>query len=131
MDMGKNHHHTPTFKYLPTKRLSNLPKSTPPPRLWTMDMGKNHHIPTNVHLPTKNLKNIPISTPPPNLWTMDMKEGFFMIVVLLISLVGFLGPAAVSHAAPFVLYYDKVDSSCILPDTLIFLQMVCPAELMV
>jgi hypothetical protein len=50
-----------------------------------------------------------------------------MIVVLLITLVGFLGPAAVSHTK----YYDKVDSFCILPDTLIFLQMVCPAKLMV
>jgi hypothetical protein len=36
--MGKNHHHTPTFKYLLTKRLINLPIFTPPPRLWTMEM---------------------------------------------------------------------------------------------
>ena len=64
---------------------------------------------------------------------MDMKEGFFnKIVVLLDSLVEDEdAPAAVSHAASFVLYNDKVDSSFILPDTLIFLQMVCPAKLMV
>jgi hypothetical protein len=88
--MGKNHH-TPTFKYLLTKRLSNLPIYTPPPRLWTMDMRKNHHTPTYLHLLTKNLKNLPIYTLLPRLWTMDMKEGFvnFKLVVLMGSLVGF------------------------------------------
>jgi hypothetical protein len=88
--MGKNHHHTPTFKYQLTKRLRNLP----------------------------------ISTPPPRLWTMEMKEGFsnLNLVVLLDSLVGFLlYPAAVSHVAFFVLYYDKIDLSFIFPETLIFL----------
>jgi hypothetical protein len=117
MDMGKNHH-SPTSLHLPTKNLKNHPIS--PPCLWTLDMGKNHHTPTYLHLPTKKLKNHPISTPPP----MDMKEGFSNrnLVVLMDSLVGFfLHPAAVSHVAFFVLYYYKIDSSFIFPDTLIFL----------
>ena len=63
-------HGTPTI--LPVGRLSNPPISTPPPRLWTMDMGKNHHTPTYKYLLIKTLSNLPISSPPPRLWTMDM-----------------------------------------------------------
>ena len=90
-----------------------------------MDMGKNHHTPTYLHLPTIHLNNLPISTLPPRLWTMDIKERFvnFNLVDLLGSLVGFrLSAAAVSHAASFVLYDDKIDSLFIIisPDDTFF-----------
>jgi hypothetical protein len=63
---------SPTYLHLLTKNMKNHPISTPPPRLWTMDMGKNHHTPTYLHLLTKKMTNHPISISPPHLWTLDM-----------------------------------------------------------